>query len=477
MATAIREYEPPAGSGVNDVATQRTALVIVWLSSFIAPLMLSAVNVAIPRIADGLHTNAIVLGWVPTAYLLTSAVLLLPCGKLADLVGRKKVFLCGMTVVTAASVFASTAQSAAALIAYRVLQGAGAAMLFATGVAILSSIFPRERRGAAIGLTVSAVYLGLTCGPLLGGWATQQYSWRSVFLIHVPAAILIILLGIWKLRGEWKDPATQKLDLAGAGIYALSIIGVMYGVSTLPALSSILAIAAGAAGLALFVRFERKVEFPLFDVSLFFSNRIFTYSCLASLVTYSSTFAISYLMSLYLQYIRGMTPQLAGAIIIAQPLMMALFSPLAGRLSDRHEPRYLTSAGIALIAAGLALLATLTSASSVEFIIASLMLVGFGVALFSAPNVNAIMGSVEKGHLGVASGAVSTMRVLGQMFSMGVVATVFAMVLGPVRITAQYFPDLLTAIKISFLAATVLSASAVFLSLSRGNVRTEEGGR
>ncbi|MBI2993051.1 MAG: MFS transporter [Gammaproteobacteria bacterium] len=469
--------EPPSTQDVNDTSTQRTALIIVWLSSFIAPLMLSAVNVALPRIAEGLNANAILLGWVPTAYLLTSAVLLLPFGRIADLHGRKKVFLWGMTVVTVASVLASGVHSAAALIACRVLQGVGASMLFATGVAILSSIYPRERRGAAIGLTVSAVYLGLTCGPLIGGWATQHLSWRGVFLIHVPAALLIILVAFWKLRGEWKDPAAGRLDLPGAAIYAASIIAIMYGVSALPAIHSLVAIIGGVAGVWYFFRFERGRESPLFDVSLFDSNRVFTFSCLASLTTYSSTFGISYLMSLYLQYIQGMTPQFAGMILIAQPAMMALFSPLSGRLSDRLEPRYLSSAGILLIGIGLALLATLTSVSSMHFIVAALMLTGFGVALFSAPNTNAIMGSVEKRSLGVAGGAVSTMRVLGQMFSMGVVSTVFAVLLGPVRLTPENYPHLLEAIKFSLVAAACISVTGIFLSLSRGNVHGEAASR
>lgn len=465
--------EAPSTQDVNDASTQRTALIIVWLSSFIAPLMLSAVNVALPRIAEGLHANAIVLSWVPTAYLLTSAVLLLPFGRIADLYGRKKVFLCGMTIVTLASVLASTVQTTAALIACRVLQGVGASMLFATGVAILSSIYPPNRRGAAIGLTVSAVYLGLTCGPLFGGWATVHLTWRGVFLIHVPAAILIILLGVWKLHGEWKDPAAGRLDVTGAVIYAASIIAIMYGVSTLPAASSLIAILAGAAGVWGFFRFERGRPFPLFNVSLFESNRVFTFSCLASLTTYSSTFAISYLMSLYLQYIQGMSPQLAGAIIIAQPAMMALLSPFTGRLSDRFEPRYLSSAGIALIAAGLALLSTLTAETARYFIVGALMLTGVGVALFSAPNTNAIMGSVDKRSLGVAGGAVSTMRVLGQMCSMGVVATVFAVVLGPVRIAPDNYPELLAAIKLSLFAGSCISVTGIFLSLSRGNVHGE----
>ena len=450
--------------------TQRSALLAVCLSAFIGPLMLSAVNVAIPAIAHGLHVDAIIMSWVPTAYLLTSAVLLLPFGKIADLYGRKKVFLTGMCIVTVASVLASTSQSIGALIAWRVLQGIGASMLFSTGVAILSSVFPREKRGAAIGMSVSSVYFGLTCGPLVGGWATQHFSWRAAFLVHVPLAAAVIAFVAYRLRPEWKDDSAKRFDAAGALIYAAAIISLMYGFSILPSQTGAALILIGVFGIAVFVRFESRIEFPIFDTRLFLSNRVFTFSCLASLVVYSSTFANSYLMSLYLQYLQGMTPRTAGMIMMSQPLIMALCSPFAGRLSDRAEPRLVASMGIAVIALGLGLLATLTPETSVPVIVGYLFTVGLGVSLFSSPNVNAIMGSVAKEHLGTASGASATMRVLGQMFSMAVVTVVFALAMGRVHIDAQHLPQLLHSIRVSFLVAACICSSAILLSLSRGKL-------
>jgi EmrB/QacA subfamily drug resistance transporter len=460
-----------------DLSLQRTALAAVCLSAFTAPLMLSAVNVAIPAIAESLHINAVKLSWVPTAYLLTSAVLLLPFGKLADLYGRKRVLLSGMIVITAASILASTAQSAAMLIACRVLQGIGAAMLFATGVAILSSVFPRDRRGGAIGLSVSAVYFGLTFGPLIGGWVTHHFSWRGVFLVHLPLVLFNIAIVATLLRGEWKDESPARFDLAGAVLYAAAITGVMVGLSLLPALHGIVLIAAGLAAFAGFFRLERRVAAPLFDVTLFFQNRVFTFSCLAALMMYSSTFATSYLMSLYLQFIQGLSAQAAGAVILAQPLVMALCSPLFGRLSDRYEPRVLASCGMALTATGLLLLSTLSPASPLAAVYAFLIIAGLGFSLFSSPNVNAIMGSVDRRYLGTASGAVATMRVLGQMFSMGIVALVFAVLMGPVHITPEQYPVLLSSIRTSFIAAACLCAAGILLSLARGDVHGNPAGR
>lgn len=454
---------------------ERLALLVVCLSSFTAPLMLSAVNVAIPAIAAGLGADAIMLAWIPTAYLLTSAVLLLPFGRLADMVGRKRVFVAGMFVIALGSVLAAAAQSVATLIACRVLQGVGAAMLFATGVALLTSIVPRERRGGAIGMSVSSVYLGLACGPLLGGWATHQFSWRAAFVIHLPVALVIIVLALAGLRGEWRNERPQRFDFAGAAVYACATTAFMYGISLLPAAAGALLVLAGCAGAAVFARHERRTADPLFDVRLFLGNRVFTFSCLASVFIYTATFGTSYLLSLYLQYIQGRSAQAAGLLLVTQPAVMALLSPLAGRLSDRIEPRVLASTGLLLMTIGLGTLAGLGAGSASLHVLAGLMVTGCGFALFSAPNVNAIMGSVDRQYLGTAAGAVSTMRVLGQMSSMALITMVFALLLGPVQIAPETHAALMRSIRTAFAAAAVLSLAAIYFSWQRGEVHGAAG--
>ena len=454
----------------NMPANQKTALVVVSLSSFIMPLMLSSVNVALPSIAASLNAEAILLSWVSTAYLLTSAVFLLPFGKLADIVGRKKIYLAGMFVVTLASLCAASSQSIIQLICWRIMQGFGAAMLFSTGIAILSSIFPPEKRGGAIGVTVSAVYFGLTCGPLFGGWLTQHFSWRSVFVVHIPVAVFVIIFAWHKLEEVFLEQDHQKIDKLGTVIYAVTITSLMIGLSLLPSMSSVYLLLLSVLCLFCFIRYENKVTNPIFEVGIFHNNRILTFSCLASLILYSSSFGLIFLMSLYLQNIRGMSPQSAGMIMMVQPLMMALLSPYTGKLSDRYEPRYLASSGVCLVSVGLGLLAALEKDTSLTYILASLFLVGSGFALFSLPNVNAIMGSVEKKYLGVVSGTVSTTRVLGQMFSMAVVTLAFALIMGNSPLIPENYPALLQSIRISLFTACSLSVVGIYLSMARGNV-------
>ena len=350
----------------------------------------------------------------------------------------------------------------------------GAAMLFSTGVAILSSVFPPEKRGSAIGMTVSAVYFGLACGPLFGGWLTQHLSWRSVFLVHLPVALLVIIIASIKLKGDWRGEGGQRFDLAGTCIYALTISSLMLGLTFIPTLPGFIALAVSALGLFVFFRYEARIEFPIFAVKIFRANRVLIFSCLAALILYSSTFGITFLMSLYLQNIKAISPQFAGLIMILQPLTMAITSPFAGRLSDRFEPRLLASAGMCCIATGLGLLSTVGLNTSLQFILPCLFLIGLGFAFFSSPNTSAIMGSVEKKYLGVAGGTAATVRVIGQMFSMAIITFALALFMGNNPLTPEHNPALLQSIKVSWLTACGLCVVAVFLSLARGNVRTKK---
>jgi EmrB/QacA subfamily drug resistance transporter len=459
---------------MNEAETKRYALIVASIASFLTPFMGSAVNIALPSIGYEFAIDAVILSWIQTAYLLAAAIFLVSIGRISDIYGRKKFFLYGIILFTISSLLAGLSPSAIALIAFRVLQGFGSAMIFGTGVAIITSVFPVGERGKALGITIAAVYIGLSLGPFLGGLLTEFFGWRAIFLINVPLGIITTAFTFWKLKGEWAEAKGEKFDLTGAIIYSLVLVAIMYGLSVLPAQTGAWIILVGFVGLFIFVKWELRTESPVLDMNLFKTNRVFTFSNLAALIHYSATFAVAFLLSLYLQYIKGLSPLNAGLILVAQPVMQAIFSPPAGRLSDKIEPRIVASSGMTITSVGLLLLIFLTDSTPLIFIIVSLGLLGFGFALFSSPNTNAIMSSVEKRCYGIASSMVSTMRLIGQMLSMGIAMLLFTLYIGRVQITVDTYPLFLLSVQVAFIIFTVLCVIGIFASLVRGKLREED---
>ena len=448
------------------------AVIAATVTSFLTPFMSSAVNIALPAIGERFGLDAVWLPWVTLSFSLAGAVFLVPFGKLADIYGRKRIFAIGTLLFTLSTLLVGISTSAAMLLAFRVGQGLGSAMIFGTGVAILTSVYEPGERGRALGLNVAAVYLGLSLGPFLGGLLTEQLGWRSVFLVTVPLGLAAAGYIAWGLKGEWAEARGESFDLAGSAIYSAALVAIMLGFSRLPKPLGGGLILAGLIGIGLFAAWEMRSRSPVLDVGLFSRNRVFAFSNLAALINYSATAAVGFLLSLYLQYIKGLTPQQAGFVLIAQPVMQALFSPLAGRLSDRIEPRVVASAGMAICAAGLFLLVWLGDTTPLAWIVFCLVLLGFGFALFSSPNMNAITGSVERRLYGVASSTLATMRLVGQTFSLGVAALLFALIIGNVKIEPQVYPQFLTSAKTAFAILTVLCVGGIFASLTRGKLRS-----
>ncbi|HIH44452.1 MAG TPA: MFS transporter [Candidatus Methanoperedenaceae archaeon] len=463
------------GDSMDANIDKKVVLLITTMSSFLAPFMGSSVFIGLPSIGKELSMDVVTLSWVSTAYLLAAAMFLVPFGKIADICGRKKIFEYGISIDIIASLLLVFAFSEMELIALRVMQGIGAAMIFGTGVAILTSVYPPGERGKALGINVAGVYAGLSLGPLIGGFLTHQFGWRSIFLSYVPLELLIIVLVPWKVKGEWADAKGEKLDSTGSVIYGFSLAAMMCGFSLLPGMQGAWLVLAGIISLAFFVIWETKVKAPVLDMNLFRKNPAFMFSILAALINYSATFAVGFFMSLYLQSIKGLDPQAAGALLVAQPVVMVVFSPLAGRLSDKIEPRIVASAGTAFTTAGLLLLSFLNASASIGYIVASLAVLGFGFALFSSPNTNAVMSAVEKRFYGVASATLGTMRLTGQMLSMGIATLIVAVYMGNVQITPENYPVFLRGVQAAFIVFAAFCFIGIFVSLARGKVHTPAG--
>lgn len=454
-------------SEMRNSSTRRSVLFVATVSSFLTPFMVSAINVALPAIQNEFSLDAISLAWIPTAYLLAYAVFVLPVGRVADIHGRKKVFILGIWLFTASSALAVLASSEFMLVLSRVIQGMGSSMIFPSSLAILASVFPEQERGRAIGITVASVYIGLSTGPFLGGVLTDHFTWRYIFLATIPVGMLAIYLSTWKLSGEWVEAKGEKIDVIGSLLYAAAIIAVVYGISILPSIESLRDITLGLGLVGCFIWWEYRASSPVIKMELFTQNRIFALSSLAALINYSATFAVTFLLSLYLQYIKGLTSQASGLVLMAQPLVMAVCSPMAGRLSDRVRPGSISSLGMAITAAGLFSMAFLNFQTGILFIVCNLAFVGLGYALFATPNMNIIMNSVETKFYGVASGIAGSMRLIGNVLSMGTATIVFSLYLGKVQITPQYYPAFLGSLKTIFLIFGLLCVVGAFAARTR----------
>ena len=459
--------DDPASNGTS----KGVVLLVTTTASFLFPFMLSAVNIALPTIGKELSLDAVTLGWIATAYLLSSATFLVPFGRIADIYGRKKIFTCGIVILTLSSLFSGMANSATMLISCRVFQGVGGAMLAGTAVALLTTVFPANERGKVLGINVAATYIGLSVGPVLGGVLTHHLGWRSIFFLSALLGLAVIGVVLWKLRGEWAGAKGERFDFVGSVIYSLGLVALVYGFTRLPAPSGVWLIVGGVIGLSAFTRWEMRTRSPVLDISLFRNSKAFTFSNLAALINYSATFAVAFLISLYLQYVKGFNPQGAGLILVAMPAMQAIFSPLAGRLSDRIEPRLIASAGMTLTTVGLIIFIFLSEQTSLELVIGNLVLMGFGFALFSSPNTNAVMSSAPNTAYGVASATLATMRQVGMVFSMGITMLMFALYMGRVQITPEHYSLFQASMKTAFIIFAILCFGGIFASLARGKVR------
>ncbi|NYT18379.1 MAG: MFS transporter, partial [Methanobacteriales archaeon] len=384
-------------------------------------------------------------------------------GRIADIYGRKKIFTYGIIIFTISSLIAGFSVSTEMLLIIRVFQGLGAAMIFGNVAAIIASLFPPGERGRALGISVTGVFLGLFLGPVLGGFMTQNLGWRSIFFLNVILGLLSTL-AVLRLKGEWTEAHGEKFDYLGSLILGLSLVALMYGLSQLPGWYGFYLILGGILGLITFFLVEKRMASPVLDVNLF-KNRTFTLHNLAALINYCAGVPIVFVLSLFLQYIKDLDPQTTGMVMAVQPVMMALFSPLAGKLSDRVEPRLVASAGMALTALGLAFLAFLSRYTSLAWIVSGLVILGLGFALFSSPNTNVIISSVTKKYYGVASATLSTMRVLGQMSGMGLALFTLALFMGNVSILPENYDHFLLSARISFAIFSFMSLVGILASL------------
>ena len=458
---------------MNWTKKQVSILLIISITSFMGTFLISSINIALPSIEKSLGMDAVMLSWVVTSFLLSTAMFLLPVGRWGDNSGIGKLYKIGLIIFTLGSIACALAPTGKWLIVARFFQGIGAAFTNTTGQAILVSAFPPQHRGRVIGISVSSVYLGLSFGPFFGGMLTQQLGWHSIFVVSALLGLISTLIAFRFLdKDEVQHNKSGNMDFKGLITFMLGLVCLVYGSSQIPDTKGWLIMGGGLLSLVLFWIIETKEKIPVIDTKMYTKNRLFAYSNLAALINYCATAAIVFFLSLYLQKVQQLTPQQAGLILIAQPIMMTVFSPFVGRLSDKFEARYFATIGMAMCSIGLAAMAFLTSDTPHWIIVSILLWVGLGFALFSSPNMNIIMSSVDRSQYGQASGSAASMRIIGQIISMTIVTLLFAGMFGGNGINEVTNSIFLKAMKWGFLTFAGISLVGIYFSVKRSPHQT-----
>jgi len=405
-------------------------LVAVSFGLFMIMLDNTVVNVALPSIRKDLGISISELEWVVNAYALTFGVLLLSGGKLADLLGRRAIFIAGLVVFTGASLWCGLAGGAASLIAARTVQGVGAALMNPATLSIITATFPPRQRGTAIGIWAGVSALALAIGPLVGGLLTQKINWSWIFFINIPVGVVGVLAARIFIDESKDTSHEQRLDLPGLLSSAIGLFALTYGLIQTndhawgsARVLSLFAVAAVA--LAVFVILELRQRLPMLDLSLF-RNPTFAGANAAMLLVGLAMFGIFFYNSLFLQNILGYGAIKTGATFLPMTVLIILVAPAAGKISDRVGPRWLMGAGMTLLTAALLLFGTLDANSSFWNILPGLLVGGFGMAITMAPTTAAAMGSVAVDKAGVGSAVINSMRQVGGSLGIAIMGALVA---------------------------------------------------
>jgi len=439
-------------------------IAVSFITSFFAVFLSNGIIIGVPAIAQEFAMNNVIQNWVPTIFFLVVAVFTVPAGQISGKFGVKKTLLAGVVLYLLASVGACLSFSTETFLVFRILQGAGVAFLNVSAMAMVVQAVKPQNRGKALGFTVTGVYLATSLSPVICGFLVQNLGWRSMFYFVIPFLVLCILLMVLKIPGEWKTYEKDKIDKTGSILYGIGILAFIYGFTTLTTTNGLLITIIGIVMLIIFGAYELRQKSPVFNMNLF-KNKKFTSSNIAALCSYIAVMVITTILNYHFQYVRGWNAQMSGLILIITPIIMAIMAPNAGKLSDKIHPQKLAAIGMAIATVAMLILTFLTQDTPLYLVVVAMILQGFGMGLFSSPNMNAIMSSVPPKDAPTASASQATMRTIGQTMSLGLLTLIFAWVMGSLKLAPQYASMIVQASQTICLICTVACVLAVFASL------------
>ena len=404
-------------------------LIAIAMAIFLGTIDGSIVNVALPTLVDEFDTTFALTQWVVLAYMLTQATLTLGFGRLGDMVGKKPIFTTGFVVFTTGSVLAGLSPTIGWLIAARVVQAVGAAMIFALGFAITTEAFPPTERGRALGINGTMVSLGIMAGPIVGGLIIEATDWRWIFFVNLPIGIIGTITAV-RFIPNTKPRGGQRFDFAGAVAFFFGLLGFLLGLTlgqeagfTAPAVLGLLGVS--IISFVAFVAIEHRVDQPMLDLTLF-RRQDLTVNLVTGFVAFFAISGLLLLAPFYLTDVVGLSPSEIGLVLGAIPITMGIIAPLSGSLSDRIGTRSVTVTGLAIMTAGYVLAAGLLDGVALLGIIVVGLIIGLGMGVFQSPNNSAILGSVPPERLGVTSGVLAINRMTGTVTGIAVLGTLWA---------------------------------------------------
>ncbi|GAU09427.1 MFS transporter [Desulfoplanes formicivorans] len=444
---------------------ERTAgLYTITLSQFALVFMLSAVAVAVPALGREFGASASRLGLVESGYISAAAMLLLPVTRLAEKIGRGTTFAGGILLFSLISFILPQARTIDQFIVLRVFQGGGGAMMISTGLAILADLYPGAGRARALGIASAGIYLGLSAGPWLGGILVTHLGWRWIFYSGAVPCLLGFFLSLKTLPVRPVIVPKVRFDWLGALLCALGMIMISQGGSHLQDATGILLVVGGLFCLVAFVFWESHARAPLLDMSIFSNNPSFSLGSLVQFMSYASTFGVTFLLSLYLQVVQGMTASQAGIILMAQPVVQVIFSLVSGNWCERWPAHHVATLGMTIATLGLAAAIPVGHGATLPHLLTVLILCGAGNAIFATANTAVIMGAVQREWYGVASAVVAGARTTGMTFGLVFISGMFALIIGPGALDAQAAPLFVRAMHGCFIVLTLIGGLGVALS-------------
>lgn len=447
---------------------KRTVLLASCLAIFVNPLAGSMLNLALGAIQADFHCSEHELGWVSSVYFIISVMCVLPAAKLSDIYGKKKMFLLGAVFACAGAILSMMSQNIIQLYIFRGITAVGAAFISSTCVAMIADVYAPHERGGALGINTACVYLGASLGPTIGGIMTENFGWKSIFLILIPL-LVVAFIALCFFPHNIKNTPDSKFDSAGTALFAVATVITMFGIISLPNIYAVIMIVIGLALTLVFIRMERNVENPIFKGELF-RNVSFRRSMLALFLNYAASFCVAFFLSRYLQEIGAMTPTEAGLFLAIQPMMQVIFTLICGKLSDKMDKRILPTAGLTILSLGLVLLMFLDETVNKELLIASMVIMGIGYGMFSAPNTNAVMSYVKRSEYNAASGLISATRQIGMMISMGMATCLIAIFLGTeTMLEPSNYHTFMDILRTAWIICICFSLIGAFVSWFRGS--------